>query len=81
MRFFVAKSYDSGKAVFLNSKNNFKDRDNFTAVIFERDKKNFSAGTADYYRGKTVDVTGEIKKYEGRAEIVVEKQSQIKIVR
>ena len=80
VRFFVAKSYDSGRAVFLNSKNNFKDSDNFTAVIFERDKKNFSSEPADYYRGKAVDVTGKIKSYKERAEIIMDKQAQVKIV-
>lgn len=80
VRFFVKKSYDRGKAVFLNSKNNFNDYDNFTAVIFEKDKNKFPTEPADYYWGKTVDVTGKIKEYEGRAEIILERPSQIKIV-
>lgn len=80
VRFFVKKSYDSGRAVFLNSKNDFNDPDNFTAVIFEKDKYKFPASPADHYWGKTVNVTGIIKEYEGRAEIILEKPSQIKIV-
>lgn len=81
VRFFVKKSYDSGKAVFLNSKNNFEERDNFTAVIFEKDKNNFPPQPADVYLGKTVEVTGRIEEYEGRAEIILKNSSQIKIVR
>ncbi len=80
VRFFVRKSYDSGKAVFLNSKNNFKDPDNFTAVIFEADKNNFPTDPADFYWGKTIDVTGKIKKYKKRAEIILKDSSQIKIL-
>ncbi|MEE8329712.1 MAG: thermonuclease family protein [Thermodesulfovibrionia bacterium] len=77
VRFFVKKSYDSGKAIFLNSKNNFKDYDNFTAIIFETDKNNFPPQAADFYWGKTVDVAGWIKKYKGRAEIILKDASKI----
>ncbi|MBI5195074.1 MAG: thermonuclease family protein [Nitrospirae bacterium] len=80
VRFFVSKSYDSGRAVFFNSKNDFHTSDNFTAVIFEHDKKKFHSDPADYYRGKTIDVSGKIKSYEGRAEIIMDKQSQIRVV-
>lgn len=81
VRFFVKKTYDSGKTVFLNSKNNFKDPDNFTAVIFSRDKYKFPSSPSDYYWGKTIDVTGIIKRYEGRAEIILKSPSQVRIVK
>lgn len=80
VRFFVKKSYDSGKAVFLNNKNNFEDPDNFTAVIFESDKNKFPPQPADIYSGKTIDVTGIIKEYKGRAEIILKDKSQIRII-
>ncbi len=80
VRFFVKKSYDSGRAIFLNSKNDFKDPDNFTAVIFNRDRHKFPPSSSDYYGGKTIDVTGVIKEYQGRAEIILENPSQITIV-
>lgn len=79
VRFFVRKSYDSGKAIFLNSKNNFKDTDNFTAVIFLDYKNKFPKEPSEYYWGRTLDVTGEIKEYEGRAEIILNHPSQIRI--
>jgi len=80
VRFFVKKSYDSGRIVFLNSKNDFKDPENFTAVILKKDKHRFPPSPADHYWGKTVDVTGMIKEYKGRAEIIIKNPSQIKIV-
>lgn len=80
VRFFVKKSYDSGKAIFLNSKNNYKNRDNFTAVIFETDKNKFPPNAADVYMGKTIDVRGLVKIYNGRAEIILNSKSQIKII-
>lgn len=33
VRFFVRKAYDSGKAVFLNSRVNYQDPENFTVVL------------------------------------------------
>ncbi len=80
VRFFVRKSYDSGRAVFLNSKNDFRDPDNFTAVIFKKDKHKFLRPPSEYYWGKTVDVTGVIEEYDGRAEIIIKDPSQIRIV-
>lgn len=81
VRFFVKKSYDSNKAIFLNSKNDYNDYDNFTAVIFAGDKNKFPGEPADYYWGKTIDVRGEIKEYKGRAEIILENPSQIRVLR
>ncbi|HCC68439.1 MAG TPA: hypothetical protein DEP99_00915, partial [Nitrospiraceae bacterium] len=81
VRFFVRKSHDSGKAIFLNSKNNFEDPDNFTAVIFRDNRYKFPKEPAEYYWGRTIDVTGRIKEQEGRAEIVLKNPSQIKILR
>ncbi len=79
VRFFIKKSYDNGKTVFLNSKNNFTDPDNFTAVIFKKDKGKFMPEPADFYWGETVNITGIIKKYRGRAEIILKTSFQIKI--
>lgn len=81
VRFFVRKSYDSSKAIFLNSKNDYSDYDNFTAVIFAENKNKFPGEPADYYWGKTIDVKGEIKEYKGRAEIILENPSQIRVLR
>lgn len=81
VRFFVKKSYDSGKAVFLNSKNNFEDYDNFTAVLFEADRNKFPSQPADLYLGKTIDVSGRIKEYKGRAEIILKNSSQIQVIK
>ena len=80
VRFFVKKSFDSGKAVFLNSENDYKTPHNFTSVIFSYNRNGFPASPADQYWGRTVDVTGVIKEYKGRAEIILKKSSQIRII-
>jgi len=80
VRFFVKKSFDSGKAIFLNSENDFKVPHNFTAVIFSRNRGRFPDSPDDHYWGRTVDVTGVIKEYKGRAEIILKKVHQIRVV-
>ncbi|MBI4697541.1 MAG: thermonuclease family protein [Nitrospirae bacterium] len=80
VRFFVRRSHDSGNTVYLNSKNDYKDHDNFAAVIFAADKGNFPPRPSDVYWGKTVDVTGIITQYKGRTEMILKDKVQIKII-
>lgn len=47
----------------------------FNAVIFSSDLK--SIGDVRQLRGKTVEIRGELRSYDGRAEIVVERSSQL----
>lgn len=51
----------------------------FTVVIFNADRANFSYKPEDYLDGKEICVTGLIKEYKGKAEIVVTKEAQIVI--
>lgn len=80
----VQTSHDSGKAVFLNSEKDYKKPDNFTVVIFAASKKNFTAlGISDpakYYLGKKITVSGKIKKYQGKAEIIVGSPKYIQVL-
>lgn len=80
VRFFVEASYDSGKAVFLNSMNDYENSKNFTAVIFASDFYKFPKNPASYYGNETVEVSGVIKLYNKRAEIMVGDPSQIRII-
>lgn len=50
----------------------------FSAVIFKSDADKFP--DAPSWEGKTVEITGKIKEYQGRAEIILSDPSQIKIV-
>jgi hypothetical protein len=48
----------------------------FTAVIFERDRAKF--GTPETtYEGKRVCVTGQVRNYRGKPEIIVSDSSQL----
>ena len=81
VRFFVRKSYDSGKAIFLNSHINYQDPNNFMVVIFDSYKDKFPPDPADFYWDKTIDVTGKIREYKGKLEIIVEDPIQIEILK
>jgi micrococcal nuclease len=75
----IVVSNNTGKVCFLNFDRDWKN--NFTAVIFASDFASFPAHPEDYYLNRTVQVTGLIKEYKGKPEIIVKSPSQIKIVR
>lgn len=74
----VVTTYNSGKACFLNFHPDYKKY--FTAVIFRSDFNKFPDYPHDYYLNKRVHVTGEIKEYQGKPEIILKDLSQIKII-
>ena len=74
----IVSTYNSGKACFLNFHPNYKKY--FTAVIFKSAFNQFPLNPEDFYYGKEVLVTGEIKKYKGKPEIILNDRSQIKII-
>jgi micrococcal nuclease len=74
----VAAARNTGKACFLNFHPDYKRH--FTAVIFASDFSHFPKNPETFYKGKTVRVTGVIKEYKGKPEIVLEDPSQIEIV-
>ena len=72
-------TYNSGKACFLNFHSDWKKH--FTVVIFASDFSKFPSPPEEYYRGKKIQVTGRIKSYHGKPEIIVEDPSQIEVLR
>jgi len=48
----------------------------FSVVIFSDDLKN--VGDVGQLEGKTIEIRGEVKEYDGRAEIVLQKSGQLK---
>lgn len=74
----VVGAYNSGKACFLNFHQDW--RNHFSVVIFAKNYDRFASSPEVLYPGAEVRVTGEIKAFEGRSEIVVDDPSQIEIV-
>jgi DNA/RNA endonuclease YhcR with UshA esterase domain len=66
----------SGRAIFIEIGGRYPSNP-FSAVIFKDDFNKFP--TADSLAGKTVDVTGRIKEYRGRTEIILNDPAQLKV--
>ena len=74
----IVKTHNSGKACFLNFHPNW--RRYFTAVIFASSFNKFPATPETFYLNKKVLVTGIVKEYKGKSEIILSNPNQIKIV-
>jgi DNA/RNA endonuclease YhcR with UshA esterase domain len=74
----------NGGVAFLNSQEDFKDEMNFTAFLgkeaVEKLKKANGEDLAAHFKGKTIRVTGTVKLYRERPEIVVDDPEQIQMV-
>jgi|ERR1700733_4593824 len=65
----------SGKAIFIDIGGRYPNNA-FAGVIFYDDAPKFP--DVDSLEGKTVDITGTIKPYQGRPEIILNDPAQIK---
>jgi DNA/RNA endonuclease YhcR with UshA esterase domain len=69
---------------YLNSKEDYKDADNFTVFInkvgAEKLKKAKIEDPTAHFRNKTIRVTGVVKLYRSKPEIVVENADQIQVL-
>lgn len=75
----IVAAHNTGKVCFLNFDQNWKE--SFTAVIFASDFNKFKYSPETMYLKRTVRVTGLIKEYKGKPEIVVKSPKQIEIVK
>jgi aspartyl/asparaginyl-tRNA synthetase len=74
----IVATYNSGKACFLNFHQDWKHH--FSAVIFASDFANFPSNPEQFYLNKEVKITGLVKEYEGKPEIVLKEPAQIEVV-
>jgi micrococcal nuclease len=72
------------RRVFLNSEANYRDGKNFTVLLNQGVLAKFKQvkveGPAEHFKGKTIRVTGTVKLYNNKPEIVVDDPSQIVVV-
>jgi len=71
-------SSGDSKVIYLNFGHPYPAQ-SFTGVIFQGDVQNFSYDPAEFLKGKTMCVTGTVKIYKGRPEIIINKPDQLKI--
>jgi hypothetical protein len=80
----VKSTGKSGGVYFLNSKENYRDADNFVvfinAVGAGKLKEAKVEDPVTHFKGKTIRVTGVVELYRDKPEIVVEKVDQIQVV-
>jgi DNA/RNA endonuclease YhcR with UshA esterase domain len=80
----ASKNAVNRKVCFLDSGEDFKDARNFAVVIsYDHADKFKEAGVDDpseYYRGKTVRVTGKVIREDDQTRIRVENPKQIQLV-
>jgi cardiolipin synthase A/B len=72
----VIDTYDTGKVTFLN----FDDERTFVVVVFASAYRNFPQPPEDAYWRKRVRVTGQIKPYQDKLEIIVESPDAIEVM-
>jgi DNA/RNA endonuclease YhcR with UshA esterase domain len=74
----------TGGVAFLNSAEDFRDKGNFTVFLgkdaVEKLKKANGDDLAAHFKGKTVRVTGTVKLYREKPEIVVDDPDQLQVV-
>jgi hypothetical protein len=80
------KSAGKGRGVFfLNSEEDYRSDRNFTGFINQDGAKKFQEAKIDdpsaHFKGKTVRITGTVKLYREKPEIVIEDPKQVEIVR
>ena len=67
-----------GKITFLNFDKDF--RNTFTAIIKQADYQKFPRNPEEFFKDKTVRITGTIRKFKGAPEIILTDPSQIEVV-
>ncbi len=77
--FQVVRTYNSGRAVFLNSHDPYEGY--FYVVVFPELWDRFPDPPEEYFAGRCVAVQGKIDLYRGAPQIVLSDPEQIKVVR
>jgi hypothetical protein len=72
-------SSSNGSPTFLNVGLPYPEAGRFTVLIWGDDRGRFASAPEDMYDGQNIAVTGVVKKYNGAAEIIVTRASQIEV--
>lgn len=66
------------KTTYINFGNPYPNN-TFTIVIFENDLTNFKYTPSEYLKEKNICITGKVKIYKSKPEIIATKEEQIKV--
>lgn len=73
---YVSKQEDA--TTFINFGNPYP-YSTFTVVIFAKDLENFKYTPSEYLKGKNICVTGKVKLFKKKPEIIINSPEQIKV--
>jgi hypothetical protein len=73
-------SGSNGQPTFLNVGRDFPDPARFTVVIWGADRPSFTAPPETAYLNQTICVEGIIEEFDGMAEMIINRPSQITVV-
>ncbi len=76
--FFVVRTYNSGRAVFLNSNDPYQGY--FYVVIFPERWNDFPEPPETYLLGRCVAITGRVQLYRGTPQIVLRDVAQLRVL-
>lgn len=68
------------KVIYLNLEKPYPNSV-FTVVIFEKSAENFDYNPIEFLKNKFVCVTGKVTSYQNKAQMVVNGQDQIRIIK
>ena len=77
IRGYIADVYLGEKVAYLNFEDKFPKND-FSCVIFPAKFEEF--GDLSKYKNKTAEITGRIKTYKSKPQIILESKEQLKII-
>ena len=78
VQFRVVRTYNSGKAVFLDLHDPYQGY--FQVTIFPEKWNCWSQSPEQYFKGRLIQVQGQLRLYQGAPEIIVRDCSQIEMV-
>lgn len=82
LQFRVNSARLSGTRMFLNSKSDFRDPDNFTVLLQGKAlTETFKDAKAETFQGQIIRVKGKVGNYNQRPEIIVTEGSDLEIVK
>ena len=73
---YVSKHEDA--TTFINFGNPYP-HSTFTVVIFAKDLENFKYTPSEFLKGKNICITGKVKLFEKKPEIIINSPEQIKV--
>ncbi|GAC1661707.1 MAG: hypothetical protein NVS9B7_29740 [Flavisolibacter sp.] len=74
----VFLEHSNGSPILMNMGADYPNNP-FTVVVYKSDRASFSYKPEEYLKGKTICVTGLVKLFKGKAEIIVTNENQIQI--